>query len=75
MAEDNIMRPMMVVMMIAVMAAIVLPLVAQAAPPAPTYCCPIHERLGEPVCFFTYDDLASHFAIEHPSEPIVIDWD
>ena len=75
MAEGNILRPMMVAMVIAIMGTIIISLVAQAAPPGPTYCCPIHERLGEPICFYTYEELADHFAAEHPSEPIDIDWD
>lgn len=75
MAEYDIVRPMIAAMMIAMMGAIILPLLAQAAPPAPTFCCPICERLGSEVCFYTYDDLATHFAIEHPSEPINIEWD
>lgn len=75
MAEENIMRPMMAAVMIAIMGSMMVSLLAQAAPPAPTYCCPIHGRLGEPVCFYTYDDLATHFAIEHPSVPINIEWD
>ena len=75
MAEDNMMKPMIAVMVIAIIGSLVITLVAKAAPAGPTYCCPIHERLGDPICFFTYDDLATHFTVEHPSEPIDIDWE
>jgi len=75
MAEDNILRPLMAAMMIAIMGTIVVSLLAQAAPPAPAYCCAICDRLGSPACFDTYAELANHFAVEHPSEPIDIIWD
>ena len=73
-AEFN-MKPMIGVMMIAVMASILIPTIGQAAPPTPTYCCPIHERLGEPICFSTYAELETHFTAEHPSIPIDIGWE
>lgn len=75
MAEYNMMKPAVAIMAIAIMGSLAVSMVAQTAPPGPTYCCPICERLGTGVCFFTYNELADHFAVEHPSEPIDIVWD
>ncbi len=73
--EYDMMKPMMAMMMMVIMLAIITPLIAQAAPPAPTYCCAIHARLEEPACFFTYAELEAHFATAHPSVPIDIGWE
>lgn len=75
MAEDNMMKPMIAMMAVAIIGSLIITMVAQAAPPGPAYCCPIHERLGEPICFYTYNELASHFTTEHPSVSIDIVWD
>ena len=65
--EKSIITMVMVVIMATIMTQ-----VAQAAAPAPpTYCCP----LCTDVCFYTYDELYSHFVTAHPTEDIDIIWD
>lgn len=63
-------KTIMVIMMVVIMAA-VLTQVVQAMTPQKTYCCP----LCTDVCFYTYDELYSHFVTAHPAIDIEIIWD
>ncbi len=80
MAEDDMIKPIMTVVMVGLLAALIPSSAAAAGdiPPPDTvteYCCPIHARLGNPICFSTYAGLENHFTTEHPSVSIDIDWE
>ncbi len=80
MAEEDMIKPMMTMIMVALLAALIPSSAAAAGdePPPGTvveYCCPIHARLGDPICYATYAELESHFITEHPSVPIDIEWE
>ena len=67
--EDKAMKYMVAIMGVAIIGYMLTSVIAEAAPPEPSYCCPICD-----VCFYTYDELYQHFTTEHPSEPIDIVW-
>jgi len=72
MEMQDMMKPMMAIMMAALMFSLIPALPVAAAP---ANCCPIHARLGDPICFDTLAQLEVHFTSEHPSVPIDIDWE
>lgn len=72
---DTMMKTMMAMVMAVMIAAVMTDMVQAAEPPPPGYCCPIHEQMGSPVCFYTYAELETHFATEHPATPIDIIWE
>lgn len=56
---------------IAILGIAVLSQVVQGMAPAPpSYCCPLC-----PECFYTYDELYTHFITEHPAQDIEIIWE
>lgn len=68
---DSMMTMMVPIFMAIMMLSVVQGLLPKPpTPPTKDYCCPI---CGE--CFYTYDELYTHFTTAHPSEPIDIIWD
>lgn len=57
-------------MMMGMIGVVVMAAVAQQLIPKKTYCCPICST-----CFYTYDELHSHFTTQHPAEDIDIIWE
>lgn len=60
----------MIVMTVAIFGFAVMSQVVQAMVPSKDYCCP----LCVDVCFYTYEELYTHFTTQHPAEPIDIIW-
>ncbi len=67
--DKGIMAVMMAIVMVSVLSTVVQAF-APAPPPTAQYCCPLEPD----VCFFTYEELYSHFTSAHPTEPIDIIW-
>lgn len=57
-------------MMIALMGVALMSLVVRGLVPTRDYCCPLC-----PECFYTYDELYSHFTTAHPAVDIEIIWE
>lgn len=68
--EIEKMGPILVGGVTAMIGLVMLASVTQAYTPRLDYACPICGAR-----FATYDELYSHFTIEHPAEPITIIWD
>lgn len=64
-------KTMMAMIIVIMGMAIVSQVVQGMAPAAPAYCCP----LCTDVCFYTYDELYTHFVTAHPTDDIDIVWD
>lgn len=65
---DSMLGMIMTMTMVFVMGAFAMSIVQASQP---QFCCPFCNG----VCFYTVEELESHFASEHPGEPIDITWD